>query len=118
MDIVPPKLHWHLELSVNAGAEPTIVLLAPGAQGAAVIGVHGMGVRTPIAAAVAEATAGLAMLVHMAKGKMFTNGLLSMILAAGGPDAKTLFTGSTTRELGAAPNEHIIMAPATTCIPN
>lgn len=44
---------------------------APGAHGAAVTGMHGIGVSTPIAAAVTNATVGLARLVHMPNGMMF-----------------------------------------------
>ena len=77
----------------------------PGAHGAAVAGTHGMGVSTPIAAAVAAATIGLAMDWHMPKGVMFTIGLLSMMLAAG-VVASTLLAGSTTNVEGATPKLH------------
>jgi hypothetical protein len=46
----------------------------PGTQGAAVAGTHGMGVSTPMAAEVADATVGLARLVHMLNDGMFTMG--------------------------------------------
>lgn len=62
---------------------PIIVVGAPGAHGAGITGTQGIGVRTPMAAAVADATEGLAMLWHMPKGMMFTIGLLSMMFAAG-----------------------------------
>jgi hypothetical protein len=42
----------------------------PGTHGAVVAGMHGMGVKTPRAAAVAEATVGLARDVHIANGKI------------------------------------------------
>jgi hypothetical protein len=72
-------------------------------------------VSTPNAAAVAAATAGLEGVVHIPKGGMLAIGLKSMMFAAGGPPVMVLFVGSTTREDGATPNEHIIIAPATTC---
>ena len=87
----------------------------PGTHGAGMTGVHGIGVSTPIAAAVAEATAGLARDMHTPKGGIFTNGFWSMIFAAGGPPTIVLLIGSTFSVLGATPNVHIIMAPATTC---
>jgi hypothetical protein len=59
-EICPPNEHIHLLLSVNAGMFITLTCALPGAQGAAIAGTHGIGVSTPIAAAVAEATAGLA----------------------------------------------------------
>jgi hypothetical protein len=64
-----------IQPSWRAGWLPTIVFIAPGIQGAEVTGIHGMGVSTPIAAAVAAATWGLAMDMHMPKGAMFTIGL-------------------------------------------
>lgn len=53
---------------------PIMTADAPGAQGAGMFGTHGIGVRTPEAAAVAEATVGFDMDVHMPKGPMFTKG--------------------------------------------
>ena len=61
------------ELS-KAGILPIIVLLAPGVHGATVAGIHGIGVSTPKAAAVAEATTGLANELHMPNGKIFIMG--------------------------------------------
>jgi len=52
-----------------------MVLVAPGAQGAEVTGTHGVGVKTPLAADVAEAVAGLDMEVHMANVGILTTGL-------------------------------------------
>ncbi len=67
MLMTPPQLHISLELSLSAGMPHTSTVGAPGAQGATVMGMHGMGVNTPIAAAVAAATMGLAGLWHMPK---------------------------------------------------
>src|SRR6187401_116677 len=53
-----------IELSVTAGIEPHRTLGEPGAHGATVAGMHGIGVSTPSAAAVAAATIGLASDVH------------------------------------------------------
>ncbi len=64
---------------------------------------QGCGTKTPNAAAVAAATCGLLGVMHMAKGKIFTIGFISMIVAAGFFDVKTLFTGSTASALGATP---------------
>jgi hypothetical protein len=100
----------HLDELFKAGMLDTSTVGEPGAHGAAVTGVQGMGVRTPKAAAVAEATAGLAMELHMPKGIMFTNGLLSIILAIG-MAVRTRLTGSTLSMPGASPNEHCSAAP-------
>ena len=74
-------------------------------------GTHGMGVSTPRAAAVAATTMGLARLEHIPKVAMFTNGLLSMIVAAGRPATMVRLTGSTFRTAGAAPKLHMSWAP-------
>jgi hypothetical protein len=77
---------------------------------------QGIGVSTPIAAAVAAATIGLAGDMHMPNGMIFTSGMLSMMLASGISPVKTMFVGRTTSELGAIPILHIIVAPMQTCI--
>ena len=70
-----------------------------------------MGVSTPIAADVADATVGLANDWHIPNGAMFTIGLLSMIL----PIAMFINfgrIGSMTEKVdGAIPNEHCSSAP-------
>ena len=66
----------HLHVLFTAGFPPTNTVGEPGAQGAAVTGTHGCGVRTPIAAAVAAATCGFAMDVHIPNGIIFTIGWL------------------------------------------
>jgi len=60
------------------------------------------GVNTPNAAAVALATAGFAILVHMPKGRMFTMGTLSMMFAAGMFPAMVRLTGRTMSVDGGA----------------
>ena len=82
--MTPPKEHMHLLSLVSAGNVPTITVGMPGTHGV-VTGTHGMGVNTPSAAAVAAATVGLAIDVHMANGKMFTIGAKSMMVATGTP---------------------------------
>lgn len=107
----------HFEELFNAGLFPINTVGEPGNHGAGITGKHGMGVSTPNAAAVAAATIGFARLLHIPNGGMFTKGLLSIIVAAGDPPANVLSVGSTTRELGASPKLHCIMAPATTSWP-
>lgn len=114
MVITPPHMQLHMQVLFSAGMLAIVTVGEPGDQGAAVFGMHGIGVSTPRAAAVAAATVGLAMDMHIPKGGMFTIGLLSMMFAAGGPAPMTLFAGSTFNVLGATPNEHIIIAPEQT----
>jgi len=113
---MPPQLHMHLEELFRAGILPTSTVGEPGAQGADVTGTHGIGVSAPIAAAVADATAGLASDWHMPNGMMFTRGLLSIILAIGIVVMVLLF-GKTFNTLGAAPKEHCSVAPPQTINP-
>jgi hypothetical protein len=71
---------------------------------------HGIGVSTPQAAEVAEATVGLANERHIPKVGMLTIGLLSNMLATGIP-LIVLVLGVTTRGAGVMPMLHFIMAP-------
>ena len=112
--MTPPHVHMHFETLSKAGIFPIRTVGAPGVHGAGVTGMHGIGVSTPKAAEVAEATVGLARDVHMPNGRMLTIGMLSMMFAAGGPPELVRLTGRTHNGVGAAPNGHIIKAPATT----
>lgn len=98
---------------VKAGIFAICTVGEPGLQGAGITGRHGIGVKAPIAAEVAAATCGFASDWHMAKGGMFTFGILSIMLAAGAP-AVTLFFGKTDSAEGAIPKLHVIIAPLTT----
>ncbi len=102
----------HFDVLFKAGCPPIMQVAEPGTHGT-VTGTHGIGVKTPNAAAVAEATVGLAIDEHMPKVGMFVIGIQSAIVAAGEP-AMVLLVGNTTRAEGATPNEHIITAPAVT----
>jgi len=94
----------------------TMTVGEPGTQGAEVTGTQGMEVSAPRAAAVAAATVGFARELHMPNGRMFTRGLLSMMLAIG-VEVITRFTGNTINALGAAPKLHCTLAPAHTICP-
>jgi hypothetical protein len=109
----PPQQHMSLLLSVKAGMLPIKIEGLPTIQGATVLGTQGIGVKTPSAAAVADATVGFARELHIPKGRMLTKGLLSMILAAG-VSTSTPFTGNTLSVEGATPKLHVIMAPVVT----
>jgi hypothetical protein len=75
---------------------------------------HGIGVSTPMAAAVAAATSGFAGEEHIPNGMMLVIGIWSMMLASGTSPVITLLTGKTTSELGAIPKVHVIEAPMQT----
>jgi hypothetical protein len=102
----------HVDVLLSAGIPPIRHVGEPGTQGA-VTGMHGIGVSTPRAAAVAAATIGLAIDMHMPKGGILTMGAQSMMVAAGAPTI-VLLIGSTFSVEGAMPNGHIIMAPVVT----
>jgi hypothetical protein len=108
--MTPPKLHMHFDELFRAGILDTSTVGDPGAHGAAVTGIQGIGVRAPSAAAVALTTAGLPMELHIPKGRIFTIGLLSMMLAIG-MEVTTRFAGSTINVPGTNPNEHCRVAP-------
>jgi hypothetical protein len=111
--IVPPHMQRHCELSVSAGCPPICTVKEPGDQGAAVLGIQGIGVSTPKAAAVAAATVGLERELHIPNGKIFTRGLLFIMFAIG-KLLTTLCCGNTISTEGAAPNvQHNIAPPQT-----
>jgi hypothetical protein len=114
--ITPAHIHIRVEVLSSDGILPSSTVGAPGTQGATVAGMQGIGVSTPIAAAVAAATAGFAGDIHMPNGMILVIGMWSMILASGIWSVITRFVGKTTNELGAIPMVHIIMAPIQTCI--
>ncbi len=113
MLMTPPHMHMQVEVLFSAGMPPSMTVAEPGTHGAVVAGMQGIGVSTPSAAAVAEATVGLAIDMHMPKVRMFVIGIMSMILAAGVPHM-VRFAGRTTSDDGAIPKEHIMTAPAVT----
>src|SRR5882757_6705370 len=98
--ITPAHIHISCETLSSEGKFPSKTVGAPATQGAGVAGMQGMGVSTPSAAAVAAATVGLAIDMHIPKGMMLVS---------------TLLVGSTTSELGAIPKLHCIIAPIQTC---
>ncbi len=69
---------------------PPMRVVPEGSHVPAGAGTHGMGVSTPRAAAVAEATCGLAMEVHIPHGITFAMGAESWIVAAGAPPISTV----------------------------
>ena len=83
MEITPPHRHVHLLVLLSAGMLSMSTVGEPGAHGARVFGMHGMGVKTPSAAEVAAATVGFAGLMHIPNGRILSIGTWSMILAAG-----------------------------------
>lgn len=87
--IAPPQLHINKDVFCSAGTPLINTPGLQGTQGAAVWGTQGMGVRTPNAAAVAAATAGLAGQLHIPNGEMFTRGTLSFMVATGSALADT-----------------------------
>ena len=117
MVITPAQLHIKVDELLRAGILATMAVGEPTIHGAVVMGIHGMGVNTPKAAAVAAATMGLAMDIQDPKGATFIMGLLSMMFAAGTLLAMVLLRGRTVKVPGAIPKEHIIMAPFVTNIP-
>jgi hypothetical protein len=103
--ISPPQLHITIESLSNIGLLFNNTVGFIGNHGAAITGIHGIGVNTPRAAAVAAATVGLAKLIHMPNGIIFKKGTLSQIVPAGILQKNELI-GNTTKGDGATPNMH------------
>src|SRR6516165_9109205 len=89
MEISPPHAQTHMQALCNAGTPLRVTDTAPGAHGSTVTGTHGIGVSTPRAAAVAEATSGLEGVLHIPKVGMLSIGAKCSIVAAGKPPAVT-----------------------------
>jgi hypothetical protein len=98
-------LHISVEVLFKAGMLPINTVGEPGVHGTTVTGIHGIGVKTPNAAAVADATVGLAIDEQTPKVARLTIGLLSKMVAAG-VGLNVRFSGNTTNGQGATPNEH------------
>lgn len=98
---------------VRAGIPPSITFGEPGAHIPAGTGVHGMGVKDPIAAAVAAATAGFAILQQTPKGIMLAKGATEATVP-GGVGLITTGGGINTSAEGAAPMVHTACDPTTT----
>lgn len=81
MDINPAHMQFSFDVLLSDGKLSSFTVGEPGAHGAGVQGIQGIGVSAPIAAAVAAATDGFAMLLHRPKGLMFTIGAWSIIFA-------------------------------------
>jgi hypothetical protein len=73
--ITPAHMHINVDVSSSVGMSPSITVGAPGTQAETVAGIHGIGVSTPIAAAVAAATIGFAGDMHIPNGMMLTSGM-------------------------------------------
>jgi hypothetical protein len=114
-EITPAHMHAHVEVLVSAGTPLTFTVADPGVHGPGVTGMHGCGVKTPCAAAVAAMTCGLDGLMHKPKGGMFTVGTKSLIVHA--IVVATTVPGVAVRNAGGGglvPIEHLIWAPVET----
>jgi hypothetical protein len=109
-------MQLQVHVLVRAGIPLMVTDTAPGAHGATVAGTHGIGVSTPSAAEVADATTGLLTVVHMPKVGMFVSGTMSMMVAAGRLLAVTPI-GVALKGAGLTPKEQVIIAPVTTSSP-
>ena len=72
--MIPPQAQKHLDVLFKAGKLLIRTVGEPGAQGAGITGRQGMGVRTPNAAAVADATVGFAREEQTPKGGILAIG--------------------------------------------
>ena len=69
--IVPAHRQVQVSLFSSAGRRPIVTMSEPGIQGAWMLGTHGIGVSTPLAADVADATVGLLSDWHVPNVGMF-----------------------------------------------
>ena len=112
--MTPPQEQLHVLGAVSAGRPPIKVRVATGTHGPMGVGTQGIGVSTPRAAAVADATDGFAKELHIPKGGMFVIGTTSVIVAAGLPSIITRVVGITFSVDGAMPKLQVNIAVAVT----
>lgn len=119
MVITPPHIQLHLSPLAITGPDGKRTLGFEEIHGDTMEGIQGAGVnvKTPKAAAVAEAvalaTAGLDIVEHIPNVITFIIGIKSDIEATGSPEIKTLFLGMIFKEDGAQPHEQEQIAPHT-----
>jgi hypothetical protein len=106
----------HFALLINAGIFITLTC-PPGDHGAVITGTHGIGVSTPIAAEVAEATVGFDNDWHIPKGRIFVIGTKSIILAISILPHLGRRGTVTISDDGAIPKVHWSIAPIHTKFP-
>jgi len=112
IEITPRYEQLHLDELFSAGALRKVTVGEPGAH-ATVTGTHGVGVKTPLAADVADAVVGLANDEHIPNVGILVVGMASLILAAVILLAVTPGM-ETARTAGAAPKLQVIAAVAAT----
>jgi|GEM_PF-926904 len=112
MDMIPNHEQLHLEVLLSAGDFLKVTVGDPGVHGV-VTGIHGVGVNTPLAAAVAEAVVGFVSDEHIPNVGILVTGIASRILAATILSAVT--PGIVTSNVaGDAPKLQDILAVAAT----
>ena len=105
-----------MALLISAGEFITIVFPG-GAHDAVISGTHGIGVSTPQAAAVADATVGLLIDWHMPNDIIFVIGIMSVTLAMSMLPHLGLVGTVTISVDGDIPKVHCSIAPAHTKFP-
>lgn len=108
--IVPPQMHLHVDDLSSAGCPFSSTSFFPPVHGNGVLGMQGIGVSLPCAAAVAETVAGYARLRQRPNGAIFFIGVWSLILACGRPDRYIVLFGETVSVEILFPHEHSILA--------
>lgn len=104
----------HLQSDARHGLPEISIFGFVGINVPAICGMQGCGVSTPMAAAVADATCGFAIDVHIPKGPRFTIPCESEIVPQGFPPARTLAWLVTLIGAGVVPNEHMHVPVAVT----
>lgn len=110
MVITPPQAQFNWQVLFKPGFPAILTVGEPGVQGDCVTGRQGMGVNTPLAAAVAAATWGFDRDVHMLKGMMFTMGICSITVPAGRLLAATRLAARAINCPGAIPKLQLRVA--------
>jgi hypothetical protein len=114
MLIIPAHMQVFMQVLSSAGWPFTVSTGEPGVHGETTAGMHGCGVSTPRAAAVAAATWGLAGDMHIPKDAMLAIGAKSMIEPTGMSLHVTVGLAVAVNVPGAGLIVQASMAPVTT----
>jgi hypothetical protein len=106
----PAQLQLHWEESSSAATPPIVTSADPGVQGLST-GMHGCGVRAPIAALVAAAARGVASDVYIPNGGTLLGATSLTTPATAVADTSTPVAAKVD---GVVPNEHCSDAPVQT----
>ena len=107
IEIVPPHMHWQVELLVHTGFPQASTVFLVFNQGVIITDLQGACCTVPNDDAITAATAGFVGVLHIPK---LINVLVSVLVTIGVPSTFTV-TLNAVNGIGVNPNEHLHILP-------